>query len=202
MFDLFPAFAHVTLLAACAEAPLMRIAAAVTSVAVHCQRCACLAGRRWLTMATDTGQRPVRAVKPELGAGVMVKIPQLPGARIVATFATLPERQLVLVFLQVARRTVAPRIPITQRLVAILASGQAMTPAQRKACPVVIKTINLPVLIAVTGAALGTNLALVFVVLLVASHTLHRRVAVTLEILVTGLAFGLRPLVCVLQAKA
>ena len=85
---------------------------------------------------------------------------------------------------------------------ATLASRYDMTTCQGKTGQVVIKPLNFPVFIGMARFAFGTDLPLMLVVFLVASHTLHRRVAVTLEILVTGLAFGLRPLVCVLQAKA
>jgi len=173
MFNLFPAFAHVTLLAAHAKASLMRVIAAVTSVTVDWQRGSSLAGRRRITMATGTGQRSVRTLESKLGARVMVKIPQLPGTRVVAAFATLPQRQLVLVFLQMAGQTLLARIAKARRLVAILASGQAVAAAQRKARAVVIEAVNLPVLIGMAIATFRANLALVFIVLLVAAQALH-----------------------------
>jgi hypothetical protein len=131
----------------------------------------------------------MRTVELVVRARVMRKIPQWPGAGVVAALALHPICALVLVVLEVATDAVAPRIPEPWSFVTLLADHQSMAARKRKSCTVVVKPIYLPVLVRVAALALGACLALVLVVLLVATDALHRCVAITLYVFVTGFAF-------------
>ena len=84
---------------------------------------------------------------------------------------------------------------------ALLTFDQHVFARQRELRFCVVKTRALPIAIAVAGFARSSQLAFVFVVLLVAAEALHRRRAKALQIFVTGVALQHVFAVCISQLK-
>lgn len=81
-------------------------------------------------VAFGTADVPVLALQPE-ACLVVVVIPVLPVARVMAGLASLPENLLVHILLLVARPAVQLGIPVPQGRMAFLAFGQQMLAGQR-----------------------------------------------------------------------
>lgn len=141
----------------------------------------------------------VSAIQTETGAGLMIEVPQLPAARVVAAFALRAQAPLVHILLVMARDAFGLGVPELLRQMALLARHHDVSPRQRKTRAPVIEGGALPVIGAVTGLALLALLALVHVILAVARETCRRGVLVLL-VLVAAVAFHLA--VLSLQGKS
>ena len=156
--------------------------------AVRTHWCRVFSLRRFLFVAAFALDLFVRTIQWIFGAFGVVKLPDRPGAGVVAALAVLPKLELVLVFFFVARIAVARRVFKQGGLVTVLAHHSAMTPGERKTAQIVVKLVDFPRTVAVTLFALFALLAFVLVILFVTAVAVQRRVAIAFEVFVATAA--------------
>jgi len=169
----------MTLLTAHAKLAVMDVLILVTTDAITAQWGCILASRCLLLMATRTTDFPMRAVKHIFGLLVVIEVPELPGACVVAGLALHTQGQLVLVFLFVAAITIARRIFKSWRLVTTLAGCHNVPTGQWELGYAMIKLSDEPSTVVVARLADLASLTFVLVVLLVTAITIQRRIAKT-----------------------
>jgi hypothetical protein len=179
----------VALLAAVAKLAVMHILAAVARNAGRANFCGIHVLGCGLPMATLAGDFAVRALQPVGGPAVVVKVPDGPGTGVVTGFAAHSKLLFVFVFILVARNAILLCIFVTTCLMAVFAGRCDVAPGERKAGLCMIELRGLPRLVAVALFALGTQLVLVFVILLMAADAIHHRIAITAQVFVTGVTF-------------
>ena len=114
-----------------------------------------LAGGGRRLVAARAGNADVRAIQHILRPPVVVEVPDLPVAGVVAFAAFGSECPLVLVLLLVAADAFALRVPVRWRRMAVLAFNLCVTSQQRKARLVVLEAHRaLPISGVMTGVAL------------------------------------------------
>lgn len=134
------------------------------------------------------------AVQPKRRAPVMIEIPRLPGAGVMALLAPRSKPQLVLVILLVASDTRALHVLERRREMALFAFHLGMRAEQRKAREPVIEERLFPGALVVAALAFPALLALVLVVLLVAGKARARKLVAVEEPGVAAIALRRRVL--------
>src|SRR5664279_2816806 len=179
---------HVALLALPAVAAFMGVVLRVAADALRRRENAPFHGPA-VTGAADRAL--VLAVEDEFRPRVVVEIPGLPAARVVALLAAGAQRLLVLVVLDVAGVAVALRAPEQRARVTHPALHLRVSAEQRKAGQAVVeRRRRLPCLLVVALRACLAQLTFVLVVLAVAGTAVLRRLLVVRR-LVAGAALGL-----------
>lgn len=134
------------------------------------------------------------AVQPKRRAPVMIEIPRLPGAGVMALLALGTEAPLVLVVLLVASDTRGLHVLERRREMALLAFHFGVRAEQRKAREAVIEERVFPRAFVVAALALPALLALVLVVFLVTGEARGRKLVAIEEPGVAAIALRHRML--------
>ena len=146
---------------------------------------------RRLLVAGKTIETLVAAVQLEMGAPVVVEVPRLPVARVVAGSAVGAESLLVLVVRLVAGVAVGLGVLERRCEVALLALDFGVLAEQRKARQAVVEARFLPALLVVAGLAFLAFLAFVLVVLEMTGDAFGFELVAVQVAGVAGLALGL-----------
>lgn len=176
----------MALIALGTESPVMTI---IDAVATHAGGGQAHAALDRVTVAGVAVNLAVGAVEWKFGLPVVIEVPDLPVAGVVAGLAQDAAPPLVLVFALVAGNAIALSVLEPRRFVALLAVGSKMAAGEREPRAAVVKTGGFPVLGAVAVAALLPLLPLVDVILLVAREAVRRR-ALEICVAVAVLALG------------
>ena len=154
----------------------MRVVAAVAGDTGLRHRADVLARRRGERVAGLACNTAMPAFEFVVGALLVVEVPQLPVARVVAPFAALAEAEFVLVVLLVARNARLLQLVVVEvpRVAALALHLSMLAPQRVLGVGVVIERDVGPGLGGVAGLAFLAELALVLVVLLVAGDASER----------------------------
>ena len=135
------------------------------------------------------------------GAFVVVEIPQWPGTGVVAALATLSQFKLVPIFFFMTCIAVFGRILEPGGQMTTHAGGHNMPPSQHKARISMVELAHLPGAVVVARLAGLAQLRFVLVIFLVATETIQRCLAKTLQVFMARGAFELGFSVRVTQYK-
>ena len=192
----------MALLTARAELPVMGIVLAMAGNAGPGDgRYGLALGGSGLVAALATGLQ-VSSCQCKTGPRVMVEIPCAPRASVVASLTALAEAGLVLVRLEVAGHAFLDGVFEPVGFMAALARNPHVPSGQGKCREVVVEHCAAPLRIGVATVAAATQLPVVLVILLVATHALQWGVT---KLVGSGVArLALHPRLCmpVAQGKA
>jgi hypothetical protein len=130
----------------------------------------------------------VLSIQDELGPGIVIEIPVLPRPGVVALSAIGAQGLFVLVIHGVAGHTSDFGVPESQAFVTLPTLHRRVFPKQWKARQPVIESRHFPCPIVVALLALHAFLALMLVVLLVATETIQRRLSEAAQVFMASVA--------------
>jgi hypothetical protein len=125
----------------------------------------------WFLVARQAVEATMRTIQLEGGASVVVEIPGLPVARVMAGSAIGPQPQLVFIIFLVTGIAISLGILEGGSQVAFFAFHLRVFTQQRETRQAVVETGFLPVALVMAGLALLAFLSLVLVILLVTGVT-------------------------------